>query len=63
MLGWANGKPWIWAWVITELVSLLAHLHPHHHDELSSTALAGSPNAAAGKGPGQLSFLLSCLWG
>jgi hypothetical protein len=56
MLGWPNSKSWIWAWVVAELVSLPALLGPHHHCELFSTALASSPNAAAGIGQGQLSF-------
>jgi hypothetical protein len=39
MLGWAKSKPWIWAWVVAELVSLLALPNPHHQGELSSSAL------------------------
>ena len=49
MLGWAHSKARIWAWVVAELVSLPALLHPQHQGELSRTALASSSNAAAGK--------------
>jgi hypothetical protein len=42
--------------VVAELASPPALLHPHHQGDLSSTALAGSLNAAAGKGQRQLSF-------
>ena len=27
----ANSKPWIWAWVVTEIIILPALLNPHHH--------------------------------
>ena len=40
---------------VAGLVSLPALLHPHHQGQLSSTALASSPSAAACKGQGQLS--------
>ena len=46
-------------WIIAELVSLLALLHPHHQGELSNTAPASSPHTTAGKGRGP-GFLLSC---
>jgi hypothetical protein len=39
MLGWANSMPWIWAWVVTELVSWPTLLHPHHQGQLSCTSL------------------------
>lgn len=55
MLGWVSSKPWIWAWMIAELVSLLALLRPHHQGELSDTAPASSSSATAGKGSGQVS--------
>ena len=55
MLGQANSKPWIWAWVVAELVSPQALLHPHHYHKFSITARASLANATAGKGQGQLS--------
>ena len=55
---------WIWAWVVPELDILLALPHLYHHQgEPSRTALASSPNAAAGKGQRQLSCWLSYLQG
>jgi hypothetical protein len=56
MLGWVNSKPWIGAWVVVELVILPALPHPHHQGQLSSTAPATSPNAAASKGQSQLYY-------
>jgi hypothetical protein len=50
MLGWANSKPWIWAWEVDKLVSLPALLYQNPQGELSIKALGSSPNAAAGKG-------------
>lgn len=38
MLGWADPKPWIWAWEASVLVSLLVLLHPHHQVELYRSA-------------------------
>lgn len=38
MLGWANSKPLVWDWVVTELVSLPALLHLSHQ---------GQPDCAA----------------
>lgn len=38
MLGWANSKPWIWAWEVAELVSPAALLGPHWQDQLSHTS-------------------------
>ena len=55
MLEWANSEPWIWAWVVAELVSLQAFLYPVYKCKLSSAALAISPNAGAGKWQGKLS--------
>jgi hypothetical protein len=55
-IGWANTKPWTWAWVVSELVSPPALPHPHHQGKLSSTAPARSPNPAASKGQSQLSY-------
>lgn len=40
MLGWANSRPWIWAWVVTELVSPLAFWCPCHQGQLSHIAQA-----------------------
>jgi len=58
MLGPANSKLRIWAWVVAEWVSPPALLHPHHQGELFSTAQGGPPNAAAiGQGAAQLSCL------
>jgi hypothetical protein len=54
-VGWANSEPWIWAWVVAELIIPAALLHPHHQGELSNTSLASSSNAIASKGQGQLS--------
>lgn len=33
--GVTNLEPWIWAWVIAELVSPLVLPYPYHQDELS----------------------------
>ena len=55
MLGWASSKPWIWAWEVAELVSPPTFPHPYHQGELSSTAPASSPKAAASKWQGQIS--------
>lgn len=45
MLGWANSKPWIWASVVAELVSLPAFLHSRHQRWLSH---APTPNKGQG---------------
>jgi hypothetical protein len=37
-VGWANSKPWVWAWVLAELVSPPALLYPHHQGQLSCFA-------------------------
>ena len=34
MLGWANSKPWIWAWMVAELVSPPALQHPPQQSAL-----------------------------
>jgi hypothetical protein len=38
--GWANSKPWIWAWVITELVIPPALLHHYYQGKTLSMASA-----------------------
>lgn len=55
MLEWAKSKPWIWAWLVAELVSLPSLLLPHHWGQLSSTGLASSPSALAWQRQSQLS--------
>lgn len=60
MLQWANSKPWIWLWVVAELVSLPALLYTQHQGEISSTTQASLPNAIAGRDHGQL-FLYHAL--
>ena len=49
ILGWANSETWIWAWVVTELVSTLTLPYLHPQTELSSTVLARPTNAAIGR--------------
>lgn len=56
MLRWDNSKPWIWAGVVVQLVSSPALLFLDHQSDLSSTATAKLPNAAASKMQGQLSY-------
>ena len=34
MLGWANSEPWIWAWMVAELVSPPALQHPPQQSAL-----------------------------
>jgi hypothetical protein len=60
-LGWANSKPWIWAWEVAELVSPPAFLCLHRQGQFSNTVPAGSPNATDSKGQG--SALLMSLAG
>ena len=43
-------RPWIWAWVVAELVSLQALPYPHHWGELFSTTLAGPPMSLSAGG-------------
>lgn len=38
ILGWANLEPWIWPWVVAELVSLLALPYLYHQGEFFSSA-------------------------
>lgn len=45
VLEWACSKPWIWARVVTELVSPPVFLNPHHQGSLTSTGMANLPNA------------------
>lgn len=40
ILRWANSKPWIWAWVVVELVSPLAVPHPYHVIEATTLTKA-----------------------
>ena len=47
--GSANSEPWIWAWEVAELISLLTLLGPYHQGEHSSTAPASSSRAAVDK--------------
>lgn len=54
-VGMSQFKPWIWAYVVAELISLPALLHPHDQDELSSTVKDSSLNGAVAKRQGQLS--------
>ena len=42
--GWVNSEPWIWAWVVAELVNMLILPYPNHQGKLSSTAPARQPN-------------------
>ena len=41
MLGLANSKPWIWPWVVIELVIPPALLHPNYQGQLSHLAQVG----------------------
>jgi hypothetical protein len=45
-------------WEVVDLISLPVHLCLHQEDQLSSTALASSPDTAANKGQGQFSCSL-----
>jgi hypothetical protein len=46
---WAHSKPWIWAWVVAELVSLPTLLHLYYQDWLSCFAqLSGHQQPAMG---------------
>jgi hypothetical protein len=56
VLGWINSELWIWAWVVAEVVSVLALLSPYHQGELSSTALARQSDTTIGRRP-----MFSCL--
>ena len=62
----ANSMPWIWAGVVSELVSLLALPHPHHQTcalpEHSNTALTRHSQWHHGQEAG-LALLLLCLLG
>ena len=53
---WANSQAWVWAWVVAELVFLLAFPHCHFPSNFSSTVLASSPNATYSKEQGQFSY-------
>jgi hypothetical protein len=44
---------WIWAWVVTELVSVTTFPYLHHQSKLSSTALARPPDTTIGRRQGQ----------
>ena len=55
VLVWTDSKPWIWAWVVSELVSLPVLLYLYLQGELSDTTLAS-------KGAGS-ALLLSCPLG
>ena len=46
---WVGSTPWIWAWVIAELVNFLALPHLHYQGKLSSTALARLSIATIGR--------------
>lgn len=61
MFEWANSESWIWAWVLAELVSLLAHPHLQQQGDLSSTALPKPSNAPISRRLGQLSYAHT-LW-
>lgn len=54
-VGVTNSKPWIYAWVVAELVSPPALPCPHHQDELSSSGPANLPSATATKGQDHVS--------
>lgn len=41
-VGWTNLKPWIWVWVVAELVSPSTLLHPHHQGQFYCAAQAWS---------------------
>lgn len=49
---WANSKPLIWAWVVTEMVSPPGLQHPHHQDQLSSNVQASSQKCHSWQGAG-----------
>jgi hypothetical protein len=55
VLKWANSKPWIWAWVIGELVSPWALSYPHQQSKLSRTAVTRLPSATVDRRQSQLS--------
>jgi hypothetical protein len=55
ILVWANSKAWIWAWVVAELVILLALPYLNQEGKLSSTSAAGLLNATISREQGQLS--------
>jgi hypothetical protein len=46
MLGWPNLKPWIWVWVVAELLSAPALPHLHHQDQLFHTQPPGVSSPA-----------------
>jgi hypothetical protein len=58
MLRQTSSKPWIWAWKVSELVSLPAQRNSHHPGELSCPALPGPSSASAGRGRTSLSTLI-----
>ena len=60
MLEWANSKPWIWVWVVAELVSPPALWHLYFQGKLSAlTLLAHSMPLQKEAGS---ALLFSCPW-
>ena len=55
MLQWANSKPWIWLWVVAEMVTLLVLPYSYHLSDLYSSAPARLPAATISRRQGQLS--------
>ena len=59
ILGWAISGPWIWVWVVGELVGLLAFHYPDHQGKHFSTALTRPLKATINRRQGQLPALMS----
>lgn len=54
MLKWANSQPWIWAWVVAEVVNPPALPPSHFQGKLSCTCLATHPMPYLARGQGQI---------
>lgn len=59
MFRWASSKPWLWAWVVAELLSPSALPHPCHQSQISHTVQmrsgTTSPRCRGWQGWGPLS--------
>jgi hypothetical protein len=45
VVGWANSKPWIWAWIVAELVSQPGVSHPHPRARSPALTQLAHPSA------------------